>query len=83
LGYPSTSAGISDPDRFNPERYLAENRTPYPNERGYNTFGWGRRQCSGQPLAEQGLFLSLTRITWAFIIKPGIDEKVQQSSKLH
>src|SRR5271170_5916616 len=32
-----------DPDRFYPDRYLKENRLPYPNEKGYNTFGWGRR----------------------------------------
>jgi Cytochrome P450 len=61
---------------FRPARYLAENRLPYPNERGYNTFGWGRRQCPGQPLAEQGLFLSLTRLIWAFEIRPALDTKV-------
>ena len=66
-----------DPDRFNPERYLQENRLPYPNERGYNTFGWGRRQCPGQPLAEQGLFLSLTRIAWAFNVTNALDENVR------
>ena len=32
-----------DPDRFYPDRYLKENRLPYPNEKGYHTFGWGRR----------------------------------------
>src|SRR5438046_3979411 len=66
-----------DPDVFRPSRYLTENRIPYPNERGYNTFGFGRRQCSGQPLAEQGLFISLARLLWAFNIRAGLNEKVR------
>lgn len=65
-----------EPDVFKPERYLEKNRLPYPNERGYNTFGFGRRQCSGQPLAEQGLFTSVCRLLWAFDIKPALDEQV-------
>jgi hypothetical protein len=51
-----------------PSRYLTEKRLVYPNERGYNTFGVGRLQCSGQPLAE-GLFSSQCRLIWAFDIK--------------
>ncbi|KAJ0118558.1 hypothetical protein J7T55_012810 [Diaporthe amygdali] len=45
-----------DPDRFNPRRYMPGNpeSRPFPGERGYMTFGWGRRVCSGQALAEQG-----------------------------
>ncbi|KAH8706086.1 cytochrome P450 [Phaeosphaeriaceae sp. PMI808] len=64
-----------DPDNFIPERFLdgAEKR-PYPNSHGMNAFGFGRRQCSGQPLAEQGLLYSLARLIWAFDIKPGLDE---------
>lgn len=65
-----------EPDVFKPERYLEGNRKPYPNERGHNAFGWGRRQCSGQPLAEQGLLMSLTRMLWAFNIDMGTDEQV-------
>jgi cytochrome P450 len=65
-----------EPDVFKPERYLEGNRLPYPNERGHNAFGWGRRQCSGQPLAEQGLAMSFIRLLWAFNIEPGTDEKV-------
>ena len=58
---------------------MEQNRTPYPNERGYNTFGFGRRQCSGQPLAEQGLYTSICRLLWAFDIKPALDENVPAS----
>ncbi|KAL3475767.1 cytochrome P450 [Aspergillus californicus] len=63
-----------DPDRFYPERFLEE-KQPFPNKKGHSAFGWGRRQCSGQPLAEQGLFLTMARFLWAFEIRPGLDEK--------
>lgn len=65
-----------DPDNFMPERFLNGLEKPYPNARGSNPFGWGRRQCSGQPLAEQGLLYSLGRMIWAFNIKPGLDDQV-------
>lgn len=71
-----------DPDDFRPERFLVDEKgqwqdgRKYPNKYGMNPFGWGRRQCSGQPLAEQGLLFSLGRMIWAFDIKPGLDENV-------
>ena len=58
-----------DPDVFKPERYLDENRRPFPNAQGYQSFGFGRRQCSGQVLAEQGLSISLTKLLWLFNMK--------------
>lgn len=70
------------PDEFRPERFLVGEKGEwkdgrrYPNKYGMNPFGWGRRQCSGQPLAEQGLLYSLGRMIWAFNIKPGLDENV-------
>ncbi|KAI4690247.1 hypothetical protein J4E81_007399 [Alternaria sp. BMP 2799] len=70
-----------DPDRFMPERFLegeGSAKKPYPNKYGMNPFGWGRRQCSGQPLAEQGLLYSLARMIWAFDILPGLDENHQE-----
>ncbi|KIY00149.1 uncharacterized protein Z520_03834 [Fonsecaea multimorphosa CBS 102226] len=64
-----------EPDNFRPERYLGgPEQRPYPNKQGHNAFGWGRRQCSGQPLAEQGLFLTIATLLWAFDFKPGLDE---------
>ncbi|KAH7010382.1 cytochrome P450 [Ilyonectria destructans] len=64
-----------DPDTFRPERFLGGLERPYPNKKGHNAFGWGRRQCSGQPLAEQGLFITIARLLWAFSIKPGLDKQ--------
>lgn len=67
-----------DPDVFRPERFLMNGpeRRPYPNKKGHNAFGWGRRVCSGQPLAQQGLLLTIIRLLWAFDIQPGLDENV-------
>ncbi|KAL1649163.1 hypothetical protein SLS58_001737 [Diplodia intermedia] len=64
-----------DPDRFAPERYLEGDALarPFPGERGYMTFGWGRRVCSGQALAEQGTWLSVARLLWAFRIEKARD----------
>lgn len=71
-----------DPDVVRPERFLngrgdkLELSFKYPNSRGHNAFGWGRRACSGQPLAEQSLQAALVRLLWAFKIEPGLDENV-------
>ncbi|KAL2783463.1 cytochrome P450 [Aspergillus keveii] len=66
-----------DPDQFRPERFLDERR-PFPNKKGHSAFGWGRRQCSGQPLAEQGLFLTFARLLWAFEMRPALDRSVKE-----
>lgn len=60
-----------EPDRFNPSRFLAGDASsrPFPGERGYMTFGWGRRVCSGQALAEQGTWMTIARLLWGFRIQ--------------
>lgn len=66
-----------NPDRFNPERYIKDSpdSRPFPGERGYMTFGWGRRVCSGQGLAEQGTFITVARLLWGFRIQKALDEQ--------
>lgn len=68
-----------EPDRFNPGRFLSNSSDsrPFPNDKGYMTFGWGRRVCSGQGLAEQGTFISIARLLWAFRIQKAKDETGQ------
>ena len=65
------------PDTFDPLRYYVPSPSPlarpFPNDRGYMTFGWGRRVCVGQALAEQGTFISIARLLWAFKFSPAID----------
>jgi cytochrome P450 len=60
-----------DPDVFNPKRFLADDPShrPFPGDRGYMTFGWGRRVCSGQVLAEQGTWITVARLLWGFRIQ--------------
>lgn len=69
-----------DPDRFDPERFLKNSpiSRPFPNEKGYMTFGWGRRVCSGQGLAEQGTFITVARLLWAFRIEKALDGNGQE-----
>ena len=64
-----------EPDRFDPNRYLKDSNyhRPFPNDRGYMAFGWGRRVCVGQALAEQGTFISIARLLWAFKIEKAVD----------
>jgi hypothetical protein len=65
-----------DPDRFEPRRFLesdSEWKREFPGEKGYMTFGWGRRSCAGQALAEQGTFLSVCRLVWAFSVLSYVD----------
>ncbi|CAI4212018.1 unnamed protein product [Parascedosporium putredinis] len=64
-----------DPDVFMPERFIQgdEHKRPFPNDKGYMTFGWGRRVCSGQALAEQGTWVSVARLLWAFDIRKKVD----------
>lgn len=65
-----------NPDNFRPGRFPNGLEKPYPNTKGSNPLGWGRRQCSRRPFAEQGLVYSLTRLIWAFDLKPGLDKNV-------
>ncbi|KAI8675975.1 hypothetical protein NCS57_00500400 [Fusarium keratoplasticum] len=63
------------PQRFWPERFLdGFDRPAYPNKRGHNAFGWGRRVCSGEALAQQSLYFTIVSLLWAFHIRPGLDE---------
>lgn len=64
-----------DPLLFRPERFIGDLERPYPNKKGQNAFGWGRRVCSGEALAQQSLFFTVASLLWAFDIKPGLDDE--------
>ncbi|KAF9263362.1 cytochrome P450 [Marasmius fiardii PR-910] len=74
-----------NPFAFNPERFLEDknqqagvnkwNSGPDSKDRDHFVFGWGRRFCVGQQLAENSLFLVLARIIWAFDLQVPRDPK--------
>ena len=45
---------------------------PDPNQRDHYSFGGGRRLCPGTHLADDILFLAISRLVWAFDFKPAI-----------
>ncbi|KAH9847572.1 cytochrome P450 [Lenzites betulinus] len=72
-----------DPERFDPERFLADGK-PNPNVRDPScyVFGFGRRQeppspnriCPGRHFAEVSLFITCTYILHTLTISPPLDE---------
>jgi cytochrome P450 len=61
-----------DAETFNPRRWLdpafptyREPLSLYPNLHNYSAFGFGRRICPGQNIAERSLNLLAARIAWA------------------
>ena len=65
-----------DAERFLPERWLKPGystyREPldvYPNLQNFSAFGFGRRICPGQNIAERSLNILVARIAWACEIR--------------
>ncbi|KAL4912096.1 cytochrome P450 [Aspergillus aurantiobrunneus] len=61
-----------DPENFRPERWLdpsfptyQEPLTKFPNLQNYSCFGFGRRICPGQSIAERSMNILTARIAWA------------------
>ncbi|KAK7061088.1 hypothetical protein VNI00_000823 [Paramarasmius palmivorus] len=70
-----------NPFAFNPDRFLEkEGWSSGPDFKGRDhfVFGWGRRFCVGQNIAEASLFLVLSRIIWAFDLQTLKDTKTGQ-----
>jgi hypothetical protein len=70
-----------NPREFNPDRYKDDKQSlgdaaanPDASKRDAFTFGAGRRICPGIHVAERSLFLGMSRILWAFDIRPALDE---------
>ncbi|KJA23839.1 hypothetical protein HYPSUDRAFT_214889 [Hypholoma sublateritium FD-334 SS-4] len=62
-----------EPEEFRPERFL---ETTDPRLKDFELpFGLGRRSCPGIHLALNSLFINISRILWAFDIKPALDEE--------
>lgn len=69
-----------DPENYHPERWLEpswptyqEPLEKYPNLRegkAMHTFGWGRRKCLGQTIADDELFVAGAGVCWGFDLGP-------------
>ena len=58
-----------DVESFRPERFLGNEKLPTVG------FGFGRRICPGRHIARNSLWISISRLLWAFDIKPGPSEE--------
>ncbi|KAJ3539528.1 hypothetical protein NM208_g5454 [Fusarium decemcellulare] len=59
-----------NPSIFDPERFLEPRNEPDPAN---HTFGYGRRICPGRYLADDNLFLTLSRLLATFHIGKAVD----------
>lgn len=64
-----------DPDTFAPERYLGDDLDAFTSakqsdflKRDHINYGWGRRLCQGIHLAENSLYMQVSRLLYAFDI---------------
>ena len=69
-----------EPEIFNPSRWLnpkyptyREPLTHHPNLQNFSAFGFGRRICPGQNIAERSLNILVARIAWACDISKKLD----------
>jgi cytochrome P450 len=56
-----------DPEKFNPQRWLDEEGQIRPDVHFF-TFGFGRRVCPGQHVANRSLYINLALLLWSFRI---------------
>ncbi|KAH7142063.1 cytochrome P450 [Dactylonectria macrodidyma] len=61
-----------EPSIFDPERFLEPRNEPDPAN---HAFGYGRRICPGRYLADDNLFLTISRMLATFNIQKAIDEQ--------
>lgn len=61
-----------NPSEFNPERFLEPRNEPDPWD---HVFGYGRRICPGRYLADEALFLTISRLIATFDVTKKVDEQ--------
>jgi cytochrome P450 len=64
----------SNPSLFDPDRYLEPRNEPDP---ATEAFGYGRRKCPGRLLADESLFMTISRLLTVFNITKAVDDHGQ------
>lgn len=70
-----------DPENFRPERFLSADGKKYVRNENVQAFQIGRRQCAGETLARDSIFLYTTNLFQQFDIKfnPNVEEPSVES----
>ncbi|KAF6784298.1 cytochrome p450 [Colletotrichum sojae] len=73
---------FKNPRAFDPSRYEGDNQNSTeaamnadPSKRDHYVFGAGRRLCQGMHVADRSLFLSISRLLWAFNLGRAVDDQ--------
>lgn len=73
---------FKNPRVFDPSRYENDHQTSAeaamnsdPSQRDHFVFGGGRRVCQGMHIADRSLFLSISRLLWAFNFEKAVDDQ--------
>jgi cytochrome P450 len=79
-----------DPEVFNPLRWVKpeyptyqEPLTQYPTIINSTQFGYGRRTCTGQQVADEDMLIGIGSIAWLFNIKKCSDDTAIPANKEH
>ncbi|GHJ86634.1 hypothetical protein NliqN6_3036 [Naganishia liquefaciens] len=60
-----------EPETCNPERFIRDGKLvgTAQSDRGHHSYGFGRRICPGMYIADRSMFITFTRLLWAFTFK--------------
>lgn len=77
-----------DPDKFEPDRFKDHHLDAAASaiqsdylQRDHFNYGFGRRLCPGIHVAEQSLYIVISRVLWGFNIKAKDGHELDMSSK--
>ncbi|KAF5234466.1 hypothetical protein FANTH_12124 [Fusarium anthophilum] len=81
FGLHEEGSNFTRPGEFNPDHYKGFNKLAQgyanvgdENSRDHYAYGFGRRICSGMQLAERSLFITFSKVLWAFDISAATDD---------
>lgn len=73
---------FKNPRAYDPSRYEGDSQNSTesamngdPSKRDHYVFGAGRRLCQGMHVADRSLFLSISRLLWAFNLGKAVDDE--------